>query len=404
MAKSKVEIPVKVVGKGAAKKDLGEVGGAIEGVGTAGSKQARGTKEATRASREHAKAQDRVKKSTKGAAKEVGTFDDAARTAVRRGLDAIVPGLGNMVSMVNDVAKGLGRVTVGLLAFAGLGAALAGIAFLFQKIAEKARQAEDAIKRVAAAERKRAQERLTGRQRLAVEGARIGIGAKAPQLQQLFDELKEEFVGVPEDILTQIALASVRGGLDQKGQDAFFASLIKHGLKGPELTGGPRDQAAIHKFAGQGFDPLAYQALAGFLAGVAPRSKSQAFEVVAGEIRPKIPDVSDAGFEAAIRIAKSGKQLRSKQFVDEESGKGVMFGGQVPGDVTDDPQRIMRLAEEMREAMGEQLSRASTLSRIGGNITINVITNQTSIAQQHNRVDTFAEPTFERTPEMPGGF
>ena len=144
MARERVNIPVEVTGDAAAKKKLGAVGQA-----------------AGRADQRHARGKRAVAGASKEAAKQVNVFDDSARTAVRRGLSAISPALGEMVSMVNDLAKGVGRVSIQLLAFAGVGLALAGVVAFFRVMKEAAEKAEQALKRYEEARKASAQESIS---------------------------------------------------------------------------------------------------------------------------------------------------------------------------------------------------------------------------------------------------
>jgi len=144
MAKE-VKVPVRVEGSEKAQGELKKTGQAVKGVGAAGAQAAKGTAQATVATKAHTAAHGKAKPAIKGTAKAVNQFDDSAKTALTGILGQFNPMLASLGNIAVDVAKGVTKISRALIGMLGIGAAVAGGVILFQKFREGIRRTiEDA--------------------------------------------------------------------------------------------------------------------------------------------------------------------------------------------------------------------------------------------------------------------
>jgi len=173
MAKE-VKIPVQVTGAEEAQRDLQQTGQAVKGVGSAGAQAAKGTGQATAATKQHAAAHAKAAPAVKKTAQATNQFDDSAKTALTGILGQFNPMLASLGNIAVDVAKGIGKMTFALGGMLAIGVVISGLVALFRKMKEAAQAAEAALERTTKAREKFARQQQEPAARIAADLQRMG--------------------------------------------------------------------------------------------------------------------------------------------------------------------------------------------------------------------------------------
>jgi len=173
MAKE-VKVPVRVEGSEKAQSELKSTGQAVKGVGAAGAQAAKGTGQATVATKAHTAAHGKAQPAIKGTAKAVNQFDDSAKTAMTGILGQFNPMLASLGNIAVDVAKGISKMTLALGGMVAAGVAISGLVWLFRTMRAGAQAAEEALEKATKAREKFAQKQQEPAQRIAADLQQAG--------------------------------------------------------------------------------------------------------------------------------------------------------------------------------------------------------------------------------------
>ena len=141
------------------------------------------------------------------------TGNESAKAALTGILGQFNPALGGLANIAVNVAKGIGGISVSLLATLGTGVAIAGIVKLFENLHEAAQRAEEAIKRVQKARDEFAKEHLGPLEQITADLTRVG-GFSRENLRGAWNlAVAAMGQGVPERAAAERAGVSFAAGL-----------------------------------------------------------------------------------------------------------------------------------------------------------------------------------------------
>jgi len=298
MAKD-VKIPVKVEGDEQAKQKLKDVGGAVEQVGQAGKASTSGLKE-------HAAAHEQAAGATKQTTQATQQFDHAAKTATIGILGRLHPTLGALGALAVNVAKGLKGISLGLLGMVGLGAAIGGIITYFERLAEKAREAEEQIRRVVEAEREWRTEDLAKRRELAKALLAAGVEPSAVPRAARTEQILRKGLRLPEAWAGSGAVAQAVAGLSQAEVLEYLRGVAVTGGEPPRLAG-PRPEMLqqIGRLRAQGSTVAGRRFLESFQLATAEDPLDRFIK----ELKQKQPELSPRDIEI-IQALASGADIK----------------------------------------------------------------------------------------------
>lgn len=299
MAKDRINIPVSVTGAEEGAQRLGQVQTAVEQVGSAQQTAAPQAQKLGEASQEAAKGQ-RV-------------FNEQARTAVTSVLAQLDPRLAAVVGAVTSFARGIGQASLALLGLVGAGAALAAFVAVFQRLADNARRAEEAIKRMTAAQREATREAMGLQAELADELTKLGAPGQAREARAIAESLQR--AGLDRAYAAFGAIGGRLFGLDADQIARLVGARIATG-GGPEW---PTERAARAALLRRLMAVPEEQARAGLAARLRDVGLGAAAE------RPELPvGAPQAELEAALERLKRRGVFSERE---AEVAAGLLAGG-----------------------------------------------------------------------------
>lgn len=353
MSKDQVRIGVGVDGDEKSKQDLRRVAAELERFDREQAEATRGSDKAAAAAKRQAAAQEQQAKATRKAATETDAaskqaagglddIDDSAKSAAAGLLGTLHPALGSISSLFVDLLKSLGKFNPMLLATVGAGAALGVLVTGFNRIAEAAERARQAILRQRAA---LAEKTLGGiEQRLQSEADLLAAGV-TPETAAVNAVMARRrsmgMRGTPADVARAAATAEAAGLISGDQVEQYAAGVALQGA--PGLTTDQRaNRKAVEAVLKAGSTAGAQQALEALRHGAtglqarseAPKREALSFdapelrEIAISSLRER-GDLSDSELDA-LRLFYAGQPGRdvswSRRFFLPRRGSGPSSG------------------------------------------------------------------------------